>query len=50
MEQSYERFYISVIVNLISWWGLVSYRDSLNLPIAAGLVNINAMSWIYMNG
>ena len=50
MEQSYERFFISVAINLVSWWGLVSYRASLNLPIAVGLANINALSWIYMNG
>lgn len=23
MEQSYERFFISIAINLVSWWGLV---------------------------
>jgi hypothetical protein len=23
MEQSYDRFFISVAINLVSWWGLV---------------------------
>ncbi len=50
MEYNYANFYICVLVNLLSWLALVSYRESLDLIIAGGLININAMSWVYMSG
>lgn len=50
LENNYANFYICVAVNLLSWLVLVSYRESLDLIIAGGLININAMSWVYMSG
>ena len=50
MENGYDRFYICCAVNLSVWYILVSQRDSLNVAMLAGFINLHALSLIYTTG
>ena len=50
MEENHDRFFVCIFVFLISWILLYSFSKKVDTIIAIGLLNINTLAWIYING
>ena len=50
MEENHDRFFVCIFVFLISWVLLYSFSKKVDTIIAIGLLNINTLAWIYING
>ena len=50
MEENHERFFVCVFVFLISWALLYSLIRKVDTIVAVGLLNINTLAWVYING
>ncbi len=50
MEENHDRFFVCILVFLISWVLLYSFSRKVDTIIAIGLLNINTLAWVYING
>ena len=50
MEESYDRFFVCGGVFLFSWLALYLLNKKLDTLVLLGILNINIMSWVYING
>ena len=50
MEENYDRFFVCGAVFLISWLALYSLNKKMDTLTTLGLLNINILSWVYLNG
>ena len=50
MEENHERFFVCIFVFLTSWVLLYCFSRKVDTIVAVGLLNINTLSWVYING
>ena len=50
MEENHDRFIVCIFVFFASWIILYCYNRKVDTIVAIGLLNINTLSWVYING
>lgn len=50
MEMNQDRFYTCTCVFVLSWAAIYFLRSRMDTVMAIGLLNINVLSWVYING